>query len=233
MEIWTGFLIGLLGSFHCIGMCGPIAIALPLPSTSKFKIIFGRVLYNAGRIVSYSFMGALFGLFGNRLILYGLQQTLSITIGTVIILYILTPNKIKNKISNFTFYKKFIENFQLLFSKSISVKSNLSFFSIGVLNGFLPCGFVYIGIAGAISTGNFISGTFYMALFGLGTFPIMLSASIVGKSLSIRIRRKVNKLLPAFGLILAVIFILRGLNLGIPFLSPKLVSQVQENVLCH
>ena len=234
MEIWTGFVIGFLGSFHCIGMCGPIALALPVFQESYFKLLIGRILYNFGRIVTYAFFGAMFGLFGSSLALVGLQQNVSIAIGVIMLIAVLFPRKYKNKIADFYIYRetsRFIKNSFLKLSQK---KSNRSLFIIGVINGFLPCGFVYVAVAGAVSTGSVLGGSAFMALFGLGTLPIMLAASLAGKYVNMGLRKKINKLIPVFAVILAVIFILRGLNLGIPYLSPKLQhAPVQEEVICH
>ena len=93
-------------------------------------------------------------------------------------------------------------------------------FLFGIINGFLPCGFVYVALAGAMTTGDFISGALFMSLFGLGTIPIMLGTSLVGKFVTRGLRSKMNKLIPVFAIVLAIIFILRGLSLGIPYLSP-------------
>ncbi len=221
MEVWTGFLVGLLGSFHCVGMCGPIALALPVFGESKLNLIIGRLFYNFGRIITYSVMGFLFGLLGNRVILFGLQQDLSITLGLIILIYVLTPKKIKAKISEFTLYKSVTNFIKINFAKLIYKKSHKSLFTIGLLNGLLPCGFVYVGIAGAISTADAINGAIYMAMFGLGTTPIMFLTSTIGKVLTINLRSRINKLIPAFTFLLAILFILRGLNLGIPYISPK------------
>ncbi|MEW6702280.1 MAG: sulfite exporter TauE/SafE family protein [Bacteroidota bacterium] len=223
MEIWTGFIVGLLGSMHCVGMCGPIALALPVLSETKFKILLGRALYNFGRIVTYLAMGALFGLFGSRLVLFGLQQNISIALGAAIILYLLIPRELKSKISETILYRKMVLFLKSRFSNLISKRTNSSHFAIGLFNGLLPCGFVYVGIAGAISTGNWLSGAAYMALFGLGTFPIMFLTSILGKVINLNIRKRINKLIPVLAGVLALLFILRGLNLGIPYISPKFV----------
>lgn len=223
MEIWTGFIVGLLGSLHCVGMCGPIALALPVLGETQFKILWERALYNFGRIVTYSAMGALFGLFGSRLVLFGLQQNLSIALGAVILLYILIPRKLKSKISETILYRKIVSFLKSRFSNLRSKRTTRSLFTIGLLNGLLPCGFVYVGIAGAISTGHWLSGSAYMALFGLGTFPIMFLTSVLGKVINLNIRRKINKLIPVLTAVLALLFILRGLNLGIPYISPKFV----------
>lgn len=236
MEIWTGFIVGLLGSVHCVGMCGPIAVALPVLGETQFQIIMGRTLYNLGRIITYSLLGALFGLFGSRLILFGLQQNLSILLGLIILLYIILPRKWKAKIFDTTFYNRIktflISRFAILISK----RSISSLFIIGLFNGLLPCGFVYVGIAGAASTADWLHGSAYMALFGLGTFPIMFAASILGKIINMNIRQRINKLIPALTVILALLFILRGLNLGIPYISPKFVSpnaSHQQEVECN
>lgn len=238
MEIWTGFVVGLLGSLHCIGMCGPIALALPAFGDSKIKIWVGRALYNIGRIVTYTIMGALFGLFGSRLILFGLQQDLSIFLGVAIIIYLLTPRKIKAGFTN-TFIYRYItdfikQNYRLLTSK----KSIYSLFVIGLLNGLLPCGFVYVGIAGALSIGTWIDGAIYMFLFGAGTFPVMYLTATFGKIINTNFRTRINKLIPALTVVIALLFILRGLNLGIPFISPKfnppgINSEQQIPDCCH
>lgn len=234
MEVWTGFVIGFLGSFHCIGMCGPIALALPIFQESYAQLLFGRVLYNLGRIVTYAFFGAVFGLFGSSLAFVGLQQNVSIAIGVIMLAVILLPRRYKNKFTEFYIYKSINNFIKHHFSKLIQKKSNYSLFTIGVINGFLPCGLVYVAVAGAVSTGSPIEGSVFMTLFGLGTFPIMLVASLAGKYVNMGIRKKINKLIPVFAIILAVIFILRGLNLGIPYLSPKLQqTHVNEEVMCH
>ena len=234
MEIWAGFIIGFLGSFHCIGMCGPIALALPIFNESYVSLLFGRILYNLGRIVTYTIFGALFGLFGSSLALVGLQQKVSIAIGLIMLVIILMPRKYKNLLTNIYFYKTIIGFIKTSFSKLTRKKSNYSLFIIGFINGFLPCGFVYVAIAGAVSTNSVLEGSAFMALFGLGTFPIMLVASVAGKYISVGLRNRINKLIPALAVLLAIIFILRGLNLGIPYISPKLQhAPVQEEVICH
>jgi uncharacterized protein len=238
MEIWTGFIVGLVGSLHCVGMCGAIALALPVFGSNQLKIVLGRLLYNLGRIVTYSIMGALFGLFGGRLILFGLQQYLSIIIGSVILIYVLIPRKLKARISGSIFYVKIISFIKSNFSRLISKRTNRSLFTIGLLNGILPCGFVYVGIAAAVATGNWINGSAYMALFGLGTLPIMFATSILGKIITFDLRKKINRMIPVFATLLALLFILRGLNLGIPYVSPKFEYPTTKTVspeidCCH
>jgi len=238
MEIWSGFLVGFLGSLHCIGMCGPIVLALPASAISNWSFLSGRVLYNFGRVFTYALLGLLFGLIGSKLYMFGLQQVVSIVLGAIIILWVVIPAGLKNKIRNasgFNFFTVMLKNmFMPLFKK----KSNLSLFFIGVLNGFLPCGFVYMAIAGAIavSSAGVLNGMLFMVFFGLGTVPAMLGTSIAGNLISFNVKKKFAKIVPVFALILAVIFVLRGMNLGIPYISPKLGMNKQvssEEPKCH
>ena len=220
MEIWTGFLIGFLGSFHCVGMCGPIALALPFGNQSNFQLVVGRLLYNLGRSLTYALFGAIFGLFGKGIEVAGLQQWASIILGVSILSYYLTPDRFKGKLSVTKPYQIASEFVKKGFSKLTKDGSPSSLFIFGIVNGFLPCGFVYVALAGALTTGSALSGALYMGLFGLGTTPIMFATALVGKFLSAKLKQGMNKLIPVFAIILAIIFILRGLSLGIPFISP-------------
>ena len=230
MELLTGFLVGLLGSFHCIGMCGPIAIALPKTN----NLVFSRLLYNFGRVITYSMLGLLFGLLGSRLEMFGLQRIISISLGVLIILTVITPISYRIKLSNKLGLYKLVGILKIYFGRMFKNHSNSSMLVIGMLNGLLPCGFVYIGITGAIAVGDTLNGMLFMTMFGLGTLPVMLGTSLIGSVINLNIRQKLTRLLPAFSLILAAIFILRGLNLGIPYISPKLEHKsVNKEVICH
>ncbi len=236
-DIWGGFIIGFVGSFHCVGMCGPIVLALPIGKASNTQLVISRILYNLGRVVTYAFFGAVFGLFGKGIAFAGIQRYTSIIFGISILLYYLMPNRFKGSLSSNKLYKIINSFITTAFNKLTKTGSAYSLFLFGIINGFLPCGFVYVALAGAITTGDFISGTLFMALFGIGTIPIMLATSLIGKFVAGGIRSKMNKLIPVFAIILAIIFILRGLNLGIPFLSPpekklfipNTIEKVEEN----
>lgn len=234
-EIFSALAVGFFGSAHCIGMCGPIAIALPVPQSNAFNFVSGRVLYNIGRIFTYSFLGALFGLLGSRIVIAGFQQFATIILGVIILLVVITPFKYKAKITQHKLVQKI----------SLPIKSGIgelfkqgtipSMFLIGVLNGFLPCGLVYIAIAGAIASGDAVSGMMYMTLFGLGTFPAMFLATVFGRFINLNIRKKLSKAVPVFAAILAILFILRGMALGIPYISPEISAQTltQQEMECH
>jgi len=234
-EILTSFFVGLFGSFHCVGMCGPIAIALPVPNSSNISFVSGRLLYNLGRVTTYSFLGAVFGLLGSRLVISGFQQSVSIVLGIAIVVVVLIPPKYKAKITQHKFVQKITLPLKSGISDLFKHGTFSAMFLIGILNGLLPCGLVYVALAGAIASGDAISGSAVMILFGLGTIPTMFAATIFGKFINLNIRRKITKAIPIFALVLGLLFIVRGMGLGIPYLSPKISAQVvdDQNMDCH
>ncbi len=233
--LWSAFLIGLFGSFHCIGMCGPIALALPVQNNSRFNLIAGRLLYNIGRAITYAAIGLLFGLVGQSLSLAGFQQSVSIIAGVLILLMVLLPSGISQKLYLLKPAYGFTNFLKRKFGTLLRKKSIASTFMIGLLNGFLPCGLVYIAVAGAIATGGYLDGAVYMFIFGIGTLPIMLAVSLAGNFISLNVRKRINKMIPVFMIVLAFLFILRGMNLGIPYVSPKIQQSeiTDDSVICH
>jgi len=219
--LWTAFVLGLAGSFHCIGMCGPIAFVIPVNRASKSVAFFQIFLYHFARLLSYSIIGLLFGFIGKGLYLAGFQQRLSILMGAIMIALVLIPASTFNK---FNFSKplyKIIGKVKQKLGSYLTKKSNKALFLIGFFNGFLPCGLVYMALIGSISTGNAIQGAFYMTLFGLGTVPMMTAAVLLGNFINLSIRAKIQKAIPVFIVIIGLLFILRGLGLGIPYISPS------------
>ncbi len=226
----TAITLGFLGSFHCVGMCGPIALVLPLNRNSVFSKIAGALLYNIGRVFTYILFGGLFGLIGQSLVIAGYQQVLSITLGVAILVMVLLPTSVVTKFKLtaiiYSYVGKLKQQLGLLFHKN----SFSSLFFIGTLNGLLPCGLVYLGIAGAIASGSSLDGSIFMALFGLGTIPAMLTLSLLGNSISLNVRNKIKKAMPVFIVSMALLLILRGMNLGIPYVSPEMSS---TKPVCH
>jgi len=220
-DLYTALTIGLIGSFHCIGMCGPIAVALPLGEKSFLNRATGAFLYNIGRTLTYGVLGALFGLLGKGIEMAGFQQWASIVIGIVMIMTVVFPFLFKGNINieqlMFGYAGRLIARFRKLFG----IESYSNLFFIGLLNGLLPCGLVYVAVAGALNTNDALMGVLFMLVFGLGTIPIMMGVSLAGNFVGHSFKKKMNRIIPAFIFFLGVLFILRGLSLGIPFVSPK------------
>ena len=222
--LWTALVLGLAGSLHCIGMCGPIAIALPIGPGSKFSYTVGRLAYNIGRAVTYALLGLVCGFVGRTILMAGYQQVLSIALGILILLAVLLPSGLLAKITGMSFHARIVGRLQGLWARMFRKSSVSSLFVVGLLNGFLPCGLVYVALAGSIATTSPLYGAAYMAIFGLGTLPVMFAMAMLGRVVGVGFRNKLRKVVPVAGVLLAALFILRGLSLGIPYVSPKLGS---------
>jgi sulfite exporter TauE/SafE len=216
-------LLGFMGSFHCIGMCGPIALTLPVQHLSGPRKIAGIFLYNFGRIVAYMCMGVIFGWLGKQFFLGGLQQWLSISLGVLLLLVVLFQKRV-SFFPQLVFVKKIL-------GKLLAQQRFSTLFGIGFFNGFLPCGLVYLGIAGALATGGILHGMLFMGAFGAGTLPAMMAVTWFSQLISIPIRQRIRQMIPVMITIMAVLLILRGLNLGIPYVSP--VIEAQNMNACH
>jgi sulfite exporter TauE/SafE len=231
---YTAFLFGLISSFHCIGMCGPIAMMLPVERNNPAKKATQIVTYHLGRLTAYGSIGLLFGLLGKGFFLAGIQQQMSIIIGIAMIVVILMPDKV---FAQYNFSKpvfRWISGMKQALGSHFKKKSYKSLFIIGLLNGFLPCGMVYVALFGAIAMQSAGFGVLYMLLFGLGTVPMMSMVVYVNSFLTVPIRNKIQKVIPYVGVIIGVLFILRGLGLGIPYVSPSNMSlYIQEKANCH
>jgi sulfite exporter TauE/SafE len=222
--IYSAFLVGLLGSVHCLGMCGPIALALPLKNGSPWQKVSGRLVYNSGRIFTYSLIGLLIGGLGWGLAFSTSQQNLSVGMGVLLLLVLVTPARFTRRLNPLSPIARFTSDMKQRFSTLFRQRSNQALLLMGLLNGLLPCGLVYVALAGAVAMGSSAGGMAYMALFGLGTLPVMLATSLAGQWLSFSRRAILSKVAPVFTFVLACLLILRGLNLGISGLSPRIVS---------
>ena len=230
----SALILGFLGSLHCIGMCGPIAFMLPIDRTNQVKQFFQIFSYHFGRITTYSLIGLVFGVLGSGFELFDFQQHLSIATGVLMILIVLVPSIFK-KIKIAPFITKIISKVKTALGQELQNKQNNTFFAIGFLNGFLPCGLVYMAVLGSIVTHSALKGSFYMFLFGVGTIPLM-SAVVYFGNFSKQINRKaIQKIIPVFIIVIGVLFILRGLGLNIPYVSPSsAVSNLAEPTeVCH
>ncbi len=222
----SALVLGLLGSFHCVGMCGPIAFMLPVDRTNSLKKLSQIAIYHFGRLLAYSIIGLIFGLVGKGLYIFGMQQQLSIVIGVLMILVALIPYQTFNKYNFSKPMYKLISKVKSALGKELQKKTPDTFLTIGFLNGFLPCGLVYMAVFAAIASGTALQGSLYMLAFGLGTIPLMTIAIYFSQFLKGSIRQHIQKAIPVFIVLIGALFILRGLGLGIPYLSPAPIYDV-------
>ena len=233
MFVFEGFMIGILGSLHCVGMCGPLALALPLSQKTGWSKISGALLYNIGRATTYAAMGLVLGLLGVGAKIYGIQQWVSIVCGAIMILSVLLTSvfNMKALVQKVSF--KNAGFIQRGISQRLKNPNPTTLFIIGILNGLLPCGLVYIAIAGALVSPSLGNSVLFMFLFGLGTLPMMFAIVYFSNLIKGKILFRIQKLIPVFIVLLGLLFIVRGMNLGIPYLSPKFNETKQEMNCCH
>lgn len=226
-AIFYGAVMGLLGSLHCIGMCGPLVASIHRQN----KTFIHFAAYYIGKTSSYLLIGLLVGVLGSSLHLFLSQQKLSILIGCSFLIYF--------------FIHKFQLNSKTTFPQ-LALKLSNQFFSyklqnigsknlvMGIANGFLPCGLVYTAATASIASGHLSYSMLFMLGFGLGTIPSLTSVNFILKLIPKKFLPIWEKLYRYLTLLIGVLLILRGLNLGIPYLSPNFDTEKQEvGTCCH
>ena len=232
--LWTAFVLGFLGSFHCIGMCGPIALAVGGRGSQTF--LFNKLIYNLGRSLTYAGLGLLVGSLGFTLSLAGIQQGVSVAMGLLIVLFSLGYKKADRFLALPTL-SGVVRWIKSHLTHYLKTGSKLAFFSTGLVNGLLPCGMVYLALLVAVGMQSPILGASYMFFFGLGTIPMLLGLMVSGSLLPSFRRQQFQKVIPYLGVLIGVMLVFRGFGLGIPGFSPELATfdygtQQVEITLC-
>jgi sulfite exporter TauE/SafE len=231
-AITGGLILGAFSSLHCIGMCGPLALALPVQHLPVWQQRFAALIYNAGRIITYALFGLIFGVAGRGLYIAGLQQWLSIITGAAILAFIVYYYMLRK-----TWQPKWINKLhtvvQQLMIRLLQTDKKEGFLLFGMINGLLPCGMVYVALAASLNFHEVQYSILFMTAFGAGTVPMMMLLSVVGHRLSFSVRSTIRKAVPYLMTAMALLLILRGMNLGIPFISPILAGSGATAVQCH
>lgn len=218
INLLGGLLLGLAGSLHCIGMCGPLVLILPFNAQTKISGFFQSFIYHLGRVFVYVILGLLFGLVFQIVDLKYFEQYFSLGIGVLFLILWSKEKFFSHKAKTGGFYQFVLT----LFGKAMRLKSAFGMFLAGMLNGLLPCGLVYGALLAAFGTGTTWGAMQFMLGFGLATIPAMLFVFFAKSLVSLKLRQRLSQLLPWWLLILGIMFLLRGANLGIPFISPKI-----------
>ena len=240
-------IMGLVSSLHCVGMCGPLVLMMQgggrgkgeggrgkgEGEREKGEALWNALLYNLGRVTTYAALGLVFGLVGRSFVWFGWQQKISVALGIIVLLVLILPTA-------FTRIKWISGPFERMMAFIRGRMSTLLFggrpgssYAFGLLNGLLPCGMVYMAMAAALASGTPLGGASFMALFGLGTLPGMWALAAFGSLAGMEFRALARKIFPALMALVAILLILRGLNLDIPYLSPSLQLSPSEAVHCH
>ena len=229
----SGLTLGAAGSLHCVGMCGPLSLALPTFHLSRTKQFVSLLIYQSGRVITYSLIGLLFGLAGRRIYISGYQRWFSIGLG-ILVLALALIYYLQKKTIHLSFFNRFYMYVQRLIGRILkNNKGILGFLWLGMANGLLPCGLVYVAVAATLSFSELTESVSFMAFFGLGTLPAMMIVGMAGSMIKPEARQLMRKAVPVFVTLMGVVLILRGLNLGIPFISPELPGAPGDAVICH
>ncbi|MCA0238879.1 MAG: sulfite exporter TauE/SafE family protein [Bacteroidetes bacterium] len=228
--MFTPLLLGLAGSLHCVGMCGPLMLALPLPDSARRAVVVQILLYQSGRILSYSALGVLFGLLGKGIAIAGFQQILSLFSGVFIIAMAIMAWRFERLVTALPGFGAFTRAIQQQLGKMMRKHSTSGSIAVGMLNGLLPCGMVYAALAGAISTTNSVDGGIFMALFGIGTLPLLLTVNLAGRSMGFKWRAKMKMVQPILLTLAGILLLQRGLHLDLSLFESAVPKAGYE---CH
>jgi len=230
---WIAFTLGFFGSLHCIGMCGPLAMAVTsIKSTSGYHTLRTSLAYNIGRTIGYIILGLVFGILGSLVAFSGAQKAVSVLLGILMILiglFSVNPDRLIAKIPSLN--KVFLKINQLL-SSALQKSKNVPSIWLGLINGFLPCGLVYLALAGAVSLSNIGGSVGFMLFFGLGTFPAMVGVSLSHQLSSTKVRMSLRKLYPIISLVMGTYLVYRGLMSKVP-LELNFFEALQNPIMCH
>jgi uncharacterized protein len=225
---FLAFSMGLLSSFHCIGMCGPIALALPVKKGSALNQLSGLTVYNGGRALTYSLLGLMIGTLGSAMVWIGYLRYLSILAGVIILGYTLLPST--GFLHPPQFWQNIISQIKSRMAGMLKSRNLLSWFVLGLLNGLLPCGMVYLALISSMATGSSFSGGLFMLIFGAGTLPAMMAVGFFKQLFTPALRSSMRKLTPILLAAAGIWMVARGIFIQYPAGNSK---QTSEITICH
>jgi len=230
---WIALTLGFFGSLHCVGMCGPLVLAsYSLKRDSGLSVLTHAISYHSGRIGGYMALGLVFGLLGSVAVFTGSQRFLSVLLGAVLVLmslFSVNPDQLLSRSAIFSaLYTKISKALSKILAGTRSFPTVLS----GFLNGFLPCGLVYIAIAGSVSMGHAFGAMGFMLFFGMGTIPALLLLSFGQQWVSSGIRVSLRRMYPIISFLMGLYLIYRGIFSKLP-LELDFFEAVRNPIMCH
>jgi uncharacterized protein len=227
----VAILMGLAGSLHCVGMCGPIMLFLPFHHFTGLRKAAAIALYHFARISVYAMMALV--IYSFRSVFNPVvQQYISIVLGSLflfagVISFLPFTKKLQVKLPWTKFVTKQLGEF-------MGNPGLPSIFISGMLNGLLPCGLVYMMLSATLALHTATHAVLFAYIFGVGTVPALVSIILFRSRINVGKIEFVKKYTPVVVFLFGIIFLLRGLNLDIPYLSPKVqVINGEVRSCCH
>lgn len=208
--------MGFISSFHCVGMCGPIALALPVHKGTRMRQVAGVLAYNAGRALTYAMFGIVIGTLGASLAWLGMLRYASMAVGVTMLAYVFWPSRLEQRLHMPLFWQKTINRLRQKMGLYLKRADLPGMLLLGMLNGAIPCGMVYMALVSSVATGSTWGGGVFMALFGLGTMPAMLALGIAKQQFTPALRTRIRKLTPLLVAIAGIWLVARGVMTAYP-----------------
>ena len=222
--------MGLMSSFHCIGMCGPIALALPVQKGNSWQIFAGLSVYNIGRAISYAMLGAVIGSVSSSLVWIGYLRYLSVLAGILMLAYVFWPSKQDRYFHPPKFWQQAVNKVKKGMSEMLRSRKLHGWFMLGMLNGLLPCGMVYLALISSVTTGSISGGGTFMLLFGIGTLPMMMAVGFFKNWFTPVLRTRIRKLTPVMLVVAGIWLVGRGIFIQYPSIGSGSSAQI---TICH
>jgi len=225
----TALVIGLAGSFHCLGMCSPLAMAV---TSMRPSALLNRLLYNTGRIMTYAVLGAFVAGVGYLLPLYKYQNIISIALGITMLVIGFGGLK-KVGFAGMTLLMQRLSAFlKGLFARQLATKKRGAIVVLGALNGLLPCGLTLIALTWCLTLKAPLDGFKFMLLFGAGTLPVMLGVTGFLPSLFKKLHLDTQRMTTAMTIFSGCVLIARVFFIHLPH-ATSLKEGFVDIILCR
>ncbi|WP_229254108.1 sulfite exporter TauE/SafE family protein [Dyadobacter sp. NIV53] len=222
--------MGLMSSFHCISMCGPIALTLPVRKGNFWQKFAGLSVYNGGRAISYAMLGAVIGCVSSSLVWIGYLRYLSVFAGMLMLVYVFWPSKLDLYFHPPKFWQEVINHVKKGMSEMLKSRKIHGWFMLGMLNGLLPCGMVYLALMSSVATGSISGAGTFMLLFGIGTLPMMMAVGFFKNWFTPVLRTQIRKLTPVILAVAGIWLVGRGIFIQYPSVNSGSSAQI---TICH
>ncbi|MEZ4909745.1 MAG: sulfite exporter TauE/SafE family protein [Saprospiraceae bacterium] len=230
---WIAFTLGFFGSLHCVGMCGPLAFGtLAHRGRNTLGLLWPTFFYNIGRVLSYSTLGVILGILGGIASLAGFQKAISISFGAILVGLALFSVNLDHLIGKQKFIKKLYNQIAGFMSSAMKKGRQIPAIQVGVINGLLPCGLVYVALMAAITLSNIWGTVGFMVFFGLGTFPAMFLVILLPTMIQGKVRMSLQRLYPILMGLTGFYLIYRGVMSKLP-LQLNFIDALNHPIMCH
>lgn len=206
----AAFILGMLGSVHCAGMCGPLSLLIPAGSVTADRRIAGLLLYNLARILVYTLLGFVTGWAGYLVSLSGAGAWLMLLAALLLLLSGVFSLFSRNLLDRIPVPDRWMQHLRHFFRPFFRQKNYWAYIGMGTFNALIPCGLLYTALLAAVAEAHPLQSAGFMLMFGLGTVPAMMSAQYLLQFIRQEWRTCLRRALPLASIVLALFMIYRS-----------------------